>query len=101
VDKLWKRLERETAAALGGRRHPSQGRPAPDITAGEWQIEHKARASVPGWIREALEQVERLERPRAAVVTVHEGKGRRNWRFVLVLWDDFVEAVSGQREEER
>lgn len=58
-DKLWKKIERKVANALGGVRVPVTGRQrgsAPDIEHDLFSIEVKHRETLPEWLMDAMEQ---------------------------------------------
>jgi hypothetical protein len=84
-DKAWKRLEREAATIIGGRRQPSQGVPAPDILGpGNWKWEHKARQNLPQWLLDAIAQSDDHDPPSGVIISYHPGQGRRVERFAVV-----------------
>lgn len=92
----WKRRERETAAALGVTRLPSNGRAQADIHAGGWAIEHKSRESLPAWLTVAVNQARRNTpagmRP-AVVLTAGQGAGKPLRRLVVLELADWAAMV--------
>ena len=55
----WKRTERRVASMLGGQRIPVSGRQRgdqPDIRHDTLSVEVKLRASLPGWLTDAMNQ---------------------------------------------
>ncbi len=85
----WKRREREAA------RLPNTGRASPDIVATvggqRLAVEHKSRASLPGWLLDAVAQAER-NAPEGALPVVllsaGAGPGRPLHRLAVVRLSD-------------
>lgn len=96
----WKRHERRTAAALGGRRLGPTGAANPDVDAGWIQAECKHRAHLPSWIGQALKKIRDQAGPnRLGVVVAHEQGGRDSW--VILSLRDFQDWFgSPARDEE-
>lgn len=74
--KSWKSVERAIAKSIGGVRVPITGRArgsAPDITHPDLSSEVKSRASIPGWLEEAVQQAEASARDgQLPVAIIHE-----------------------------
>lgn len=90
--RSWKAGERVIAARLGGQRVPITGRErgsAPDVDHEDLAIEVKTRASLPGWLNEAMEQAEASSRDgRLPVAVIHEDwRGYKRALIVLRLGD--------------
>ena len=87
ANATWKKHERRTAAALGGRRVGPTGKDGPDVDAGWLVAECKHRAQLPGWIDTALGKVRSQAGPaRLGVVVAHERGARDSW-VILSLHD--------------
>lgn len=87
ANTTWKKHERRTAAALGGRRTGPTGKDGPDVDAGWLVAECKHRAQLPGWIDQALGKVRAQAGPaRLGVVVAHERGARDSW-VILSLHD--------------
>lgn len=87
ANTTWKKHERRTAAALGGRRTGPTGKDGPDVDAGWIVAECKHRAQLPGWIDLALGRVRAQAGPaRLGVVVAHERGARDSW-VILSLHD--------------
>jgi hypothetical protein len=87
ANTTWKKHERRTAAALGGRRTGPTGKDGPDVDAGWIVAECKHRAQLPGWIDQALGRVRAQAGPaRLGVVVAHERGARDSW-VILSLHD--------------
>lgn len=89
----WKRTERKIAAQLGGRRVPVTGRArgdAPDV-AHEWlAIEVKHRATLPGWLHDAMRQAEASKRgAQIPVAILHESGQPHAQDLVVIRLADF------------
>jgi len=82
----WKRVEREIAKRLNGRRVPVSGRAGqPDIAHPLLAIEVKHRRRLPQWLTRAVEQAEEAARPgQLAVAVLHEA-GERYGRSLAVI----------------
>ena len=94
TDKRWKRLERQTARALGSERLPSNGHAQPDIIAGPFSIEHKARQTLPKWLLAAWEQATRnasAGQTPLLVLSMPRGRGRRPLRLAVMALEDFAD----------
>lgn len=98
----WKATERRIAAEVGGRRVPVSGRvrgDQPDIEHPLLSIEVKDRASLPGWLKDALAQARAAARDgRAPVVILHEKGQRHAGDLVLVGLEDFIRLTDANRE---
>lgn len=69
----WKRVERELAAIMGGKRLPSNGSAQPDVVVeGMFSVESKARQSMPDWFIDAVEQARRSAFAGTVPVTVFQ-----------------------------
>ncbi len=89
----WKRVERQIAAMLGGRRVPVTGRTrgdAPDIEHPAYSVEVKSRNTIPQWLLEALQQATASARDnRVPVVIIHRNGARYSDALVVVRLSDF------------
>lgn len=92
-DTSWKALERQVAAALGGRRHvrASRGESAPDVDLPDdspfGAVETKLRRHLPKLLRDGLDQARRYATDgRPPLLVVREG-GSPRILAVLVLED--------------
>ena len=98
TDKLWKRHERATAAALGGRRVPITGRQRgdePDVMHDQLSIECKHKQSIPKWIDDAMDQAEAsIKNPEQVPIVVIHGKGRRRENDYVMLKMKHFQALS-------
>jgi hypothetical protein len=93
----WKRIERQTARLLGAQRLPSSGRPAPDILAGPFCIEHKVRKRLPAWLLQALAQARQTAGPGQiplVVLAAAPGPGRPIQRLALLALDDLLHLLN-------
>lgn len=93
----WKRVERDVAAALGGRRVGPTGGEGPDVDGGWIVAECKHRARVPAWLALALRRIRNQAGPsRLGVLVVHPaGAGDAETWVVCALcdWKDWFGAV--------
>jgi len=96
----WKRQEREVATALGTHRLPNVGIGQPDCRAGGVAYQIKTRASLPGWLWDAMAQAERDAGPGEvpAVVLCEVTAGRPAKRVAVLDFGDFVDLVATNRE---
>ncbi len=87
----WKRQEREIAATLGGTRLPNNGAGQPDVRAGRYAVQVKARATLPAWLTGAVEQAERdADAGEIPVVVLSEvSQGRKARRLVVMAFNDW------------
>ncbi len=99
----WKRVERQIAAMLGGRRVPVTGRTrgdAPDVEHPAYSLEVKSRNTIPGWLSEAVEQAVASARDnRVPVVVVHTNGKRYADALAVVRLADF-QRITGHSETE-
>ena len=78
--RMWKRNESDTAEYIGGERIPVSGRArgdAPDIRHAWLSPEAKLRASVPGWIKEGMDQAQKSSRGSQLPVVIIREKGQK------------------------
>lgn len=92
----WKRTERKIATHLGGRRVPVTGRSrgdAPDIAHDWLSVEVKHRATLPGWLHDALRQAvaSAQSADKLSVVVLHESGQRHTNDMVVLRLADFVD----------
>lgn len=99
----WKRIEREIARILGGRRIPVSGRARGDVAdiEHEWlAIECKHRRTLPAWLLSALDQAEAAARPDQLAIVVLHGRGQRyKDSLVLCRLGDFRTWFVGDADE--
>ena len=90
----WKRLELETARALGTQRNPSNGRRQNDIDAGPFAIEHKSTKRPQAFIRKAMHQAiegaKKRGQGQTPIVIIAAGVGHELERYVVFRWQDFL-----------
>jgi len=96
----WKAVEREIARRLGGARLPRTGYPTPDVLAGAFAVEGKARRTLPGWFRDAMRQAVANAGDRIPVVVWHESGNRYVNDIVCLRFADFVALLQEQDEQE-
>lgn len=98
----WKAQERAVAAALGGVRLPNSGAGQPDVKAGPYAVQVKARETLPAWLTGAVEQAERdAAAGEIPVVVLSEvSQGRKARCLVLMDFDAWREITSGDRSQE-
>ncbi len=90
--KSWKAGERVIAARLSGQRVPINGRArgsAPDVEQVDLGVEVKTRKSIPGWLKEGMEQAVASAGKRLPIVIVHEDRSSWNSALVFVRLSDF------------
>ena len=102
MDKTWKKFERwvgEFLTELGDKsnRVPITGRSrgsAPDVTSDRLSIECKYRKSIPGWIKEAMEQAEASSRDgKVPVVFIKENGAPYDDALIVFRAKDFREKL--------
>ena len=92
VDRPWKAEERAVAKLLGFKRMPNIGSGNPDINAGPWAVEVKARKVLPDWFHEAHAQARRNAGSSTPLVVFSERKqGVKTIRYVSMEMEDFLE----------
>ena len=96
----WKRREREALKRLGGVRLPSNGRPQADghVTVGgvDCAIEHKSRATLPGWLTDAVDQATRnapVDTMPIVVISTATGPGLPLRRLAVLRLEDLPRLV--------
>lgn len=91
----WKRVEREIALRLGGRRVPVTGRSrgdAPDIQHPFLAIEVKTRTAFPALLTEAMAQADACRQPgQTPVAVVHRKGSQYGDALVCMRLRDFVD----------
>ncbi|MDP9470567.1 MAG: hypothetical protein M3Q71_07855 [Chloroflexota bacterium] len=98
----WKNQERQIAAALNGVRLPNSGTGQPDVRAGRYAIQVKARETLPAWLTGAVEQAARdADAGEIPVVVLSEVSQGRKARRLVVLdfdhWRDMAGRAGGDR----
>jgi len=98
----WLRHERLIARALGTRRLPGAGYGQPDCRPPGWAVSVLTRATVPGWLWDALDRAgrHRAEGERAAVVLTAVSQGGRARRLVLLDFEEFAGLVRGAQKHD-
>jgi hypothetical protein len=92
----WKRVEREIAKRLNGRRVPVSGRPGqPDIAHPLFSIEVKHRRRLPQWLSQGMAQAEKGAAPGQLSLVVLHPKGERYGRSLAVLRLDALGELLG------
>jgi hypothetical protein len=98
TDQAWKNTERRVAALFGGERVPVTGRQrgsAPDIVHPALSIEVKHRASLPAWIKDAMDQARASARiGQVPIVVLHQAGERFGSALVLIELSDFSVSFS-------
>jgi len=85
----WKRIEREEARKLGGKRIPIGTPGAPDVESDWLCVEIKARKRLPTWIKEALRSARaKAKDNQLGIVSLHEM--REHDSLILISRDDFI-----------
>lgn len=94
-EKRWKRTEREIAACLGGQRVPINGRKGADVAHPLLAIEVKSRATLPGWLRQAIGQaIAVASEGQLPVAVLHEVGTRHGADLVLLRLCDFKRVLA-------
>ncbi len=90
------------ARTLGTRRLPGAGYGQPDGRPPGWAVSVLTRATVPGWLWDALDRARRhrAEGERAAVVVTAVSQGVRARRLVLLDFEEFARLVRGMQERD-
>ena len=95
----WKRTETAVAALLGGERIPVSGRPRgdqPDVRHDTLSVEVKLRASLPGWLTDAMNQATAASRDgRIPLVVLHPKGGRHADDLAVVRLSDVAALTEG------
>lgn len=96
-EKPWKRIERQEAEKLGGRRIPCGTPGAPDVVS-EWLcVEIKARKKLPAWITEAVRSARAKARPsQLGIAVLHEM--REHDSYVVLSRNDFIDWFGGEKK---
>ena len=91
----WLRHERMVARTLGTRRLPGAGYGEPDCRPVGWAVSNLTRATVPGWLWDALDRAGRyrVNGERAAVVLTAVSQGVRARRLVVLDFEEFASLV--------
>lgn len=91
--KSWKAGERVIAARLGGVRVPITGRQrgaTADVAHEDLAVEVKTRATIPGWLREAMEQAEASARnDQLPIAVIHQDRSEYASSLVVLRLADF------------
>jgi hypothetical protein len=95
----WKRVEREIAQRVGGKRVPVSGRArgdAPDVEHPRLAIEVKHRQKLPEWLLDALDQAEKSAiLDQIPVVVLHEAGQRYDDSLVLLRLEKLLQLLCG------
>lgn len=85
----WKRLERQAAQALGGKRiiRADFGQSLPDVDHNLFSIECKLRAKLPRLLRLGLEQAEKYDENKISLLILKERYARES--LVVLKMKDF------------
>jgi len=87
----WKDHERRVARKLGGTRTGNRGRAAADVTTDWAAAECKERATLPMWLRDAVEQATATARQgQLPLVVLHEFGTRSDNDLVVLRMRDFL-----------
>ena len=91
-DETWKRVQRDVAKYLGGRRGGCTGEASPDVVdIPGLAVEVKHRRSLPGWLLDALAQAEdHAGDGETAVAVLHQHRQRIADSLVVLRLEDFV-----------
>jgi len=102
ADKNWKRHERATAARLGGKRTPINGRGCEADVAHAWlAIECKSKRVLPAWLRGALKQAKQAAGTalKLPVAVLHQERTAHKHDLVVIQMSDFEEWFMGEAQE--
>ena len=100
ADRGWKKNERRIAAVLGGERVPVSGRgDGPDVAHAWLSIECKHRASIPAWLKDALQQARKAARDGQLPVAVLHEAGKHD-SIVAMKLSDFRDWFMGEADAE-
>lgn len=95
AEKLWKAVERQIAARLGGRRVPVPGRQrgeTPDIEHDWLSLEVKQRRALPAYLHDGMRQAQASRKPgQLPMVVLHQAGRRYDDAYVCLCLKDFVE----------
>ena len=100
MSAAWKRHERKTARALGGRRNSrgaNFGQSAPDVSHDLFSIECKVRAKLPQLLRIGLEQAASYDQNKVPVLVVRQKHQRGS--LVVLKMSDFASLFGGLTEQ--
>lgn len=99
----WKQAEREVARRLGGQRVPVTGRgrgDAPDIEHARLSPEVKHRATLPGWLLDAMAQATAAAADgRVPVAVLHPAGGRYDDCLCVLRLAHLVALLAGDAGE--
>jgi hypothetical protein len=88
----WKRVERRTAADLGGRRNGNTGAATADVDAGLFCVECKSWRRPAERIEAALRQAEAARRPgQIAIARIHTVGKHNSQDLAVMRWSDFLD----------
>lgn len=91
TDKPWKQNEREVAHAMGFERSPNIGKANPDINAGPFAVQVKARKHLPDWYHEAHAQARRDAGNKTPLVVFSERRqGVKTKHYVSMELKDWL-----------
>ncbi len=99
ADKNWKRHERATAARLGGKRTPINGRGCEADVAHTWlAIECKSKRTLPAWLRTALKQAKQAAGTalKLPVAVLHQEHTAHKTDLVVIQMSDFQDWFLGE-----
>lgn len=95
ADKAWKRHERDTAAAFGGKRvsrGANFGDSLPDILHPTFSIECKFRKQIPKVLSDGLKQAKDYDETKTPILVIKERE--MHGAIVCMYRDDFVELIN-------
>lgn len=96
-EKPWKRIEREEARKLGGKRIPHGTPGAPDAESPWLCIEIKARKRLPQWITNTLRSARaKAKDDQLGIALLHE-MGEHD-SYILISRNDFIDWFGGPKE---
>lgn len=99
TNPAWKRTEREVARRLGGTRVPVSGRQRgdqPDVAHDVFSVEVKHKASLPGWLKDALAQATASKRgEQTPLVVLHEDGARFDGALCVLTLRDLLALLDG------
>ena len=95
-EKPYKRIEREEAERLGGRRIPHHRPDQPDGESPWLCIEVKARKKLPAWVKDPLHSARaKAKDNQLGIVVLHE-MGERD-SYIIISRKDFIDWFGGRK----
>lgn len=96
-EKPWKRIERQEAEKLGGKRIPVGTLGAPDIETPWLCVEVKARKHLPAWITDAVRSARgKAKHTQLGIALLHE-MGQYD-SYIVMSRCDFIDWFGGGKE---